>query len=163
MKEYSTIRQLASDTGLVVDRLDSRGENFPVERDWGIYRGSGYGLAGSDDNGWLVTFAANKISPTGRIVGEGYLVAHAVETSPENSAGIFGVDLDEESEHTTPTFGGRCLLLGGPWDEDENDALNQQAAQQPWFKARRGGAAANVEHLDQWLTSMGRGVTEDHA
>lgn len=163
MKEYSTTRLLASDTGLVVDQRDSRGENFQVERDWGIYRGSGYGLAGADDSGWLVTFAANKISPTGRILGKGYLVAHAVETSPGNSAGIFGVGVDEETEHETPTFGGRCLLLGGPWDEDENDALNQQAAQQDWFKSRMGGATVNVEHLDQWLISMGRGVAKHHA
>lgn len=163
MKEYISTRQLASDTGLVVDQRDSRGENFPVERDWGIYRGSGYGLAGSDESRWLVTFAASKISPTGRILGEGYLVAHAVETSSENSADSFGVELDEETEHETPTFGGRCLLLGGPWDEDENDEIYHQAAQQHWFKSRAEGAAVNVEHLDQWLNSMGRGVTEDQA
>lgn len=160
MQEFSTTRELSAETGLAVDKADARGENFAVERDWGIFRASGFGLPGSDRSGWLVTFAANDMSATGRICGYGYLIAHAIEGPSVHSDDLLVDPWQEENEDVDhpPRFGGRCLLLGGPWDERENERLMHLAAQQAWFESTPGGARVNLEHLDRWLISVGRGV-----
>lgn len=131
MREFESTRALAAHTGLPIE-ADSRGESFPVERDWGIYRGSGYGLEGTQESGWLVTFAAAEQDAMGEIVGDGYLVAHAIDQVLQ---------------------GPRCLLLGGPWAADRQEEIWRLAMQQEWFKSRAGGAEVDIERLDRWLMS----------
>lgn len=163
MREFTTTRELAAYVGLPIDGTDPRGENFPAERDWGIFRGSGYGLAGTNGSGWLVTFAAAGQGALGSILGEGYLVAHAIEP---NSRAKDSVDLiedtflfvDDSDAKSAFKFGGRCLLLGGPWDEDRQDQIWSQAKRQQWFETCAGGAQVNIELLDRWLISSGFGV-----
>lgn len=161
MQHFSTTRDLSRQTGLTIDEGDSRGENFVIERDWGIFRGSGYGLSGSDGSGWLVTFAANKMTSDGRIQGPGYLVAHAIKAQVQRSNDWAEEPWDEEYRpyDKTQRFGGQCLLLGGPWDESENEKILHRATQQDWFESSPGGARVDVGELDRWLISIGRGLT----
>ncbi len=60
--------------GLIVDPSPDGSPGFRQEPEWGIYRGSGYGLPGGEGGGWLVTFARDAR------FGPGYLVAFAVDT-----------------------------------------------------------------------------------
>ena len=161
MRLFATTRALGEATGLRVDENDFRGENFRVERDWGIYRGSGFGLEGTDASGWLVTFAANSQGSTGDIRGTGYLVAHAIEGehAPEESwLAAAGEDEFQGARRAErPTFGGKCLLLAGPWESDLEERMRDRAVQQDWFRSRAGGADVDVEMLDRWLQSIGHG------
>ena len=165
MRWFGTTRSLAQATGLTVDENDSRGQNFRVERDWGIYRGSGFGLEGTDRSGWLVTFAASSQSSFGDIRGTGYLVAHAIEREPARQqswlADLTDGEEDRPSQAEQHTFGGKCLLLGGPWESDLEERLRKQATEQDWFQSRAGGAEVDVEMLDRWLLSIGHGIPHE--
>ena len=158
MIDFPTTRALAEHTGLRVDESDPRGENFAAESDWGIYRGSGFGLPGSDESGWLVTFAAGGKSSTGRIIGSGYLIAHAIQ---KRTADVYDTFTGQDAvgpEEDQLTFGGRCLALGGPWDRELNERLLEAAMRQDWFQSRVGGAKVDIEMLDRWLRKSGHGI-----
>lgn len=151
--DFPTTRDLAAHVGLKIDKSDPRGENFAYEADWGIYRGSGFGLRGSRDSGWLVTFAARSpYSPTG------FLVAHALQSEEACVNDFSAADADPPINVDTPSFGGRCLLLGGPWDRDLEERILSTASEQEWFEPAAGGASVDVEMLDLWLKNTGHGV-----
>ena len=154
MIDFPTTRALAAHVGLRVDESDPRGENFPAESDWGISRGSGFGLPGSHQSGWLVTFAAEGRSSTSR----GYLIAHAIQMPSPDAFDALTDQNDDGPESEQPTFGGRCLLLGGPWSSELDERLLEAAKNQDWFESRVGGAKVNIEMLDHWLQENGRGI-----
>lgn len=118
------------------------GVGFPIEADWAIMRGAGFGHSGFRD-GWLVTFAAERRpdpSPweTASESDRGALIGHEVVGNRRTGRTL----LLTASEHG---FGPMLTAA-------DDRRLLDLAREEPWFRAEPGGVRLDVEaELVPWL------------
>jgi hypothetical protein len=98
MGSFASQAEMVAYLGMTID--GPTGPDAISESDLGIYRGSGFGLPGGQDGGWLVTFVHQQ--------DRGFVVAYAVDQREDQDA------MNRRSK--------RCLVLGGPWTQEQNSA-----------------------------------------